>query len=282
MPCVYALTTNKKRRTYETIFEEIKNAIYFQPEFIITDFEQAAISSIKKLFKSTQPQGCYFHFCQSIYRAIQRVGLQKQHTDNPDTAMELNMLMALAYVPVNDVREVFQDLVKFGIFDTSNTSIGESISSELSHTEPSDSVNNSESTKPIRDLIQYFSDNWVGSTIKPAPYPLSLWNMYDAVRADRSRTNNCVEAWHNSINTCIGKKGNIFKFFEFLKREEGMALYRNTQNIESGRNKTIKRQKYSIKDSKIKDIVLTYDAEKTDKIEYLKSLSKHIHVPNAH
>lgn len=254
-----------------------------EPKFVITDFESAAISSIKKSFPTALPQGCFFHFTQSVYRGIQRAGLQTQYNENADIAMQLNMLMTMAFLPTTDIREAFKQLIKFGIFDmtnrlnTSNTSSADSISSHLSHAAPPDTDINSDSRNQITQLIKYFSDTWLGGTVNEAKYPVSLWNMYDAVRANRARTNNSVEAWHNAINRCVGKKGNIYKFFEFLQKEEGLAHYKNQQNIDSGRNQSNKRKKYATRDIKIQNIVLSY-TKNTEKMTYLKSLSKYVQV----
>jgi len=49
--------------------------IQLQPQFILTDFEQAAINAARAEFQGVQNKVCHFHLAQSVYRRIQTNGL---------------------------------------------------------------------------------------------------------------------------------------------------------------------------------------------------------------
>lgn len=263
---VFVLTSNKTRSTYDTIFNELQNLneFNFNPPVIVTDFEQAVITSIKTHFPSSKLQGCYFHFAQCIYRAIKRFGLHTKYVADLDFALQINMLIALPFVPVADVENVYSELLRYGIFQLSDM--------------------NESTNRSVRQLLAYFEGTWMGEkardSTRPPKFPPSLWNVSEAVMNDRSRTNNSVEAWHNAIRTCVGTNGNVYNFVEFLQKEESLSIYRQRQNEDFDRNKSIKRRKYAEKDGKIKAIVNSYSISR-NKIAYLKRVAKIIHLPNA-
>src|SRR6185295_6091808 len=52
-------------------FSEEEN-IDFQPQFILTDFEQAAINPAREEFPGVRNKSCHFHLAQNVYRRIRR------------------------------------------------------------------------------------------------------------------------------------------------------------------------------------------------------------------
>jgi len=68
-------------------------------------------------------RGCHFHFCQSIYRQIQALGLVRNYEANPEIRLQVRQLMALALLPVAIVRMTFHLLqsqtnpVLLGLFE---------------------------------------------------------------------------------------------------------------------------------------------------------------------
>lgn len=74
-PLVYALIVNKTTEIYETVFEVAKDAER-QPTSILMDFELATMNAVRLVFPDVKIAGCFFHFCQAIYRNIQNHGLQ--------------------------------------------------------------------------------------------------------------------------------------------------------------------------------------------------------------
>lgn len=55
VPLVYAIACKKDKATYTTY----------------TTYEKAAIDAAAQVFPNADINGCFFHFCQCIYRQIQ-------------------------------------------------------------------------------------------------------------------------------------------------------------------------------------------------------------------
>jgi hypothetical protein len=107
------------RKHYLTLLREIKNLLpvgVAQPQTIMTDFEIAMINGILIEFQQTAHRGCFFHLCQSIFRHIQENGLKGEYEPNPEVALTLKLLPALAFVPTQDVVEGFEHLCDQNIF----------------------------------------------------------------------------------------------------------------------------------------------------------------------
>lgn len=77
-PLVYVFMTHKHQQLYEEVFEEIKGHFGdndIEADYIITDFEKAAINAIGTVFGNHRSAGCYFHLRKSIIAKIKEVGL---------------------------------------------------------------------------------------------------------------------------------------------------------------------------------------------------------------
>lgn len=112
LPLVYALLRDKSKITYRTLFTELvqigrKEDIQFNPEYIIVDFEAAAITELDSAFPNAKVQGCLFHLAQSIQRRIQQEGLQARQQTDKSFASQCKYFHALAFVPVIRVPKVY-------------------------------------------------------------------------------------------------------------------------------------------------------------------------------
>lgn len=171
----------------------------------MVDFEKAAIAAAEKVFPESDVNGCFFHFCQCLYRQVQANGLQTLYQDDPVFATNIRCLAALAFVPVGDVVRRFNELKKFDFFmkklaGTTAVDVG------------------------VQKLLEYMETNWVGSkprrTYKPGNFALDLWNVYELTLQCFPRTNNTIEGWHNAIFALFGIHPNIFKFIKGIKLEQ--------------------------------------------------------------
>ncbi|KAM7304446.1 uncharacterized protein ISCGN_014346 [Ixodes scapularis] len=81
-------------------------------EVVYTDFEIAAINAIKAMASSARIRGCFFHLSQSVYREVCSSGLQSRYNADEEFAVKMRMQPALAFLPISDIPEAFQDLVE--------------------------------------------------------------------------------------------------------------------------------------------------------------------------
>lgn len=102
------------------------------------------------------------------------------------------MLLALSYVPERDVQFAFEILSE--IFP-----------------------------EQLRSILEYWEATYVGRriiNISPR-FPINMWVMFDRVRGQLPRTNNSLEAWHNSFQRTLDcHHPSIFKLIDRLKKEQ--------------------------------------------------------------
>ncbi|CAF1604289.1 unnamed protein product [Adineta ricciae] len=187
LPCVFGLLVNKKSITYKQLFFNLKQIALergkcFSPEVIITDFESGVLPVLKSEFPSAKHLGCFFHFCQAIYRQIQFLGMQKKYTTDETLRSLCRKLMALALMPKDKVVCSFEE-IQYDAYKLPD--------------------------QPMDDLLEYFQDNWMTN--------IDSWNVSES----DVRTNNNCEGYHNRMNCrLIRNHPNVWFFFNFLQREE--------------------------------------------------------------
>ena len=95
----YALLPNKTREMYMELLQQVSQLTNgFQPQSMMTDYEQAGISAIPNVYPNTSVFGCLFHLSQSNFREVRGQGLQQQfHTDE----VFQMMIAALAFVSMD-------------------------------------------------------------------------------------------------------------------------------------------------------------------------------------
>ena len=79
---VFILLSSKNEEIYLEVFQILKkviiehnNNISFDNIKIMSDFELGLRSAIKKIFVGASLQGCYFHYCKSIWKKIKKLNL---------------------------------------------------------------------------------------------------------------------------------------------------------------------------------------------------------------
>jgi hypothetical protein len=224
IPLIYALLPNKTEQIYLTLLREIKNLLpvgVAQPQTIMTDFEVAMINAIRTEFPQTSHRGCFFHLCQSIFRHIQENGLKREYETNPEVALTLKLLPALAFVPTQDVVEGFEHLCDQNIF-----------------------------SPELQVIVDYFEDTWIdrpqrrGRQRRPPLFALNMWNCFDGVQHGLPKTNNSVKGWHRGFQMQLSAEHpNIWKFISALKREQSLNELRIEQYV-SGQQHTQSRRIY--------------------------------------
>ena len=80
--------------------------VTLKPTSISVDFEEAMIKALDYHFKETSIDGCYFHFCQAIYRKMQSLGMSVPYQKNGEVfsfeyfknlILEINYLIIFSF-----------------------------------------------------------------------------------------------------------------------------------------------------------------------------------------
>ncbi|CAH1242609.1 Hypp6887 [Branchiostoma lanceolatum] len=185
IPFVMALMTSKTVGAYRQVLQHIKEKEReetghdLSPEMIVSDFKGSIISSNETEFPDAIT-GCYFHFCQSLWRRIQQLSLAGPCRWDPRLRLKrcLRKVMGIGYLPVALVRFNFQE------------HIGRNSTQQLIGQYPA-----------LQEFFDYKETNYVAAD--DVTFPIPLWNVYN--RDTDTKTNNLMpfKSPHNEDATAL-------------------------------------------------------------------------------
>ncbi|KAI8495100.1 hypothetical protein Bbelb_270860 [Branchiostoma belcheri] len=202
LPFVMALMADKTVGAYRQVLRHVRGKVRdltghrLRPERVVVDFEVSLISAIEIELPHAAISGCYFHFCQSMWRRIQHLGLAGRYREDDRLRKFLRKLMAIGYLPVALVRLNFFQLLR------------------------SRSTQRLVAQHPaLRDFFRYMRDNYVNPD---GSFPVAWWNVFE--RNNDTRTNNHVEGFHQRWNSTIGRAHpSLWLFLRKMKDEEKLT-----------------------------------------------------------
>lgn len=253
-PLVYCLTPNRTTATYIRILTALGNICHgLAPKFIMSDFELASINAFAEVYPGAKQRGCFFHFNQCFFKNIQkRPDLFHLYSTDSDFSLKLRHLVALAFVPKDDVLVAFEQLMDDPFF----------VQHELL----------------LLDFVHYFETTWLGpwnmrhtSRVEPR-YKLKLWNCFQSVLDDAPKTNNGCEGFHNAFSGLLGASHpTIYKFIDGLKDKQVLSELKMNQFLAG--TTPPQNQKYKDSANKLKEIVEHYATGQWSHVEYLRRLA---------
>ncbi|XP_050519261.1 uncharacterized protein LOC126893282 [Diabrotica virgifera virgifera] len=203
LPFIYAFLPNKNERSYERSLIKIFEKIDIirpgaRPNTIVIDFEMAVVNTFRRLVPNIRVHGCFFHFCQAIWRKVQQLGLAQLYRDEQFFKTLIKSFCALSFVPPAEVSQVF----------------------ELLETELIDSFGEDER---CHSFIDYFITTWVGRTLPPRNpyYAIGMWNCNNITLEGLPRTTNSAESFHHAFNSMFScRHPNPYILIEKLIKEQ--------------------------------------------------------------
>ncbi|KAK3918974.1 DNA gyrase subunit B [Frankliniella fusca] len=181
--------------------EADRQRLRFRVKLIMTDFEIAAMNVSQHFFPAAERKGCLFHFNQSLWRKAVDEGLRVPYinAENEEHTVrcDIQRLMAIPFVPVNEVEEVF-DMVYDEVDDR------------------------------VLNLATHLDNNYIRGhralrrrRAVPPMFPLALWNVHEQAVENTHRTNNVVEAYHSKFQKLlVVHHANVWKFLDEIRSEE--------------------------------------------------------------
>lgn len=85
LPFAFCLLRSKEVGVYRQVFQNLKCRIRhvthhaFRPRRVVCDFELSLLTALETELPGAARKGCYFHFCQSLWRRIQALGLARAY-----------------------------------------------------------------------------------------------------------------------------------------------------------------------------------------------------------
>lgn len=204
---IYCLCSRKTEETYRIILEHLRDhaqRLGFQlaPARIMLDFELAAMNIAREIFPDSEVIGCLFHLGQRIWAKAVEIGLKsiyddRSHIHHLAVKRSINMILAIPFIPLDDVVDVFVSL------------------RPLIHP----------LTLPVWKFFDEFyvrgKPAYGRRRAVPPRFPPDLWVVYQAVLNKWNRTNNYVEAYHSVFSKHMGTRHpNIWRFLQKVKKEQ--------------------------------------------------------------
>ncbi|XP_040062736.1 uncharacterized protein LOC120837441 [Ixodes scapularis] len=160
------------------------------------DFEKAEENALLECIPYVEVHGCLFHFAQSIWRRIQKLGLHARFIDDSTYDLIPKQFLALCFCNVFDVCDRYRMLARqlLDLFAR---------------------------TEQYQDFLDYFENTWVGRPHKDPWFPIFMWNCKRVTEVSLPRTNSNVESWHRVLQNFIGTfHPTVFELLDALFSEQ--------------------------------------------------------------
>lgn len=250
IPCVYAIFISDTLQSYIEFFEQLKTLRpNLSPVSIMLDFDETMFRAVRVAFPNSELKGSFFHLRQDIFQKVQKHSLHQLHKDNVEVTAQSRMLLAIAFLPVDDVVSAFEELTE-----------------ELSF---ADCI-------PITD---YFEDTFIGRPSirgfrRQPVFPVAFWNMYTRAKDELLELCDSVETWHQMFQlkvSCPG--GGILEFIEFLRYEQTFQHVYLTHFL-LNENPRPPTQECRHSNVCILNVVATYKG--LNKVSYVQEIARHL------
>ena len=149
-------------------------------------------------FPEVTLRGCFFHFCQAVFRRIQNLGMKNQYVCDLGTKDICRRMMSLPLLPHECIPAAFQQLKQR--CDDSGL-------------------------ENLQKFAEYMRKNWIEGWFSPA-----TWGCF----METIRTNNHVEGYHRGLNSHVrGTHVNFYSLVQVL-HEEALDARAKAIEVEQG------------------------------------------------
>ena len=257
IPIAFIYMSRRRKIDYLEVFREIieivKRNSGEKPKVrkIMADFEIALWQAIRKLksegdLPDVRMKGCFFHFCQAVFRKVMTFNLKKDYFNPKDsgTRIYIKWLMSLPLLPAAKIPETFFELEE-NIYDRNCTN--------------------------LKHLMGYFKKNWIYG---------KNWSVEDiCAYREKIRTNNDAESFHNTLNFKIQKTNVDFYRLLLHLGEEAIWVENQVHCLILGKSKSQKT-----KEQKIFEDLLQKNWEKigNNEIDAIQFLHNMNHMKEGH
>ena len=218
------------------------------PEYILVDFELAAIAALEHHFPNVEIKGCYFHFAQCLWRNFEH---KTDYLDTNQIGLHkwFKSFLALPLLPPQFVENVVEKL-----YDELNDEEIEWV----------------KAFPDLEKFTDYFVKVWIEGN-----FPITLWNHYSNTGP---RTNNNVESYNRRINNLlIASKPNIWKYISLIKQEESNSHIKVVHLQNNTMKKRGRSSKYLLLDLTISNLKFKYSSKEINFEKYLESIVQVVH-----
>ncbi|XP_063222324.1 uncharacterized protein LOC134530933 isoform X2 [Bacillus rossius redtenbacheri] len=191
-PIMLALMCFRTESAYVAVLQHLKEAIsQWNVRRIIMDFEIALRRAVRVVYAESRIGGCWFHYCQAVWRQVNRRGLVGESRRNPNIKLAIKMIMALPHLPAQRGQAYDNSTPAVNVLDGLRA-IREFVQEA--------------NILQINSVLDYFQRFWLG---RVGAENFSIFN-------EPHRTNNHLEAFHSRLLSVMGAHPNIWQFIKTL------------------------------------------------------------------
>ena len=187
-PFCFVLMTRRQNADYCAVLAKIRQLVDsievggpgWRVRYIVSDFECALFTSIRKTLPMVEHFGCAFHKASAVWLKVEYFKLVPDYQNDEEVRTTVQRLMCLCYLPADKIRGVFTFLKE-----------------------------NAPKNNKLSSLIGYYERNWINGPLwKP-----ENWTCF----GKKVRTNNDTEGLHNKWNATAGRKMQFYAVANFLE-----------------------------------------------------------------
>ncbi len=197
-PCAWFFMKRHRTKDYKEILialveEAKKHGLVLSPMYVMVDFELAAKQAFEYVFIDILVRGCLFHFGQTLFKNLIKIGLKQEYLDNEELRNFFKRVFCLALIPLPSVDAECIEL--------------QHLIQDIGVRYPNIGIAKAER------FWQYFIN-----TFFEGQFPLRMWNHFDNIY---ERTNNHVEGDNNKMKLfCGAANPNVDKAVHLLQQYE--------------------------------------------------------------
>ena len=260
VPLLFALCTHKDQHIYQELLCAIKRKcaeemFNLSVETIVTDFELAMTRAVQNCFHNkVKVHYCYFHFCQSLYRVVQKEGLVKNYFSNEQLRDEYAKICALTMVPPHALIDTFQQL---------KTTLSPEAKIIARHV----------------DNVYLRGRKTQGCSQRKKPrFEKEAWNSFELIKQGDKKTNNYCESYNSRLIKVIGHKNpGIQPWMDILREEQKFTEVTIAMAMNGRLPPKSKKQAEHLK--ALKQLANTFE-EYNDLLEYLTGCANNLRISN--
>ena len=111
LPVIHCILTSKSEELYTAILAKVHEFIpQLMPIHGMSVWEKGARNAVKKQFQGSYLRGCYFHYSQSIWRKVQKLGLSNVYHSNQKFRALIRAFMSLPFLPADQILSTYIQL----------------------------------------------------------------------------------------------------------------------------------------------------------------------------
>jgi hypothetical protein len=168
---------SRTTEAYRDLFQFLRDfAPNLNPDFIMSDFEQAEQNALHEVFPQSRLTGCLWHYARAVCRNVRSQGLHNLVRDNENAARIVRLCLAIPLAPPGRLQEALNSIMlesrRLNLFND------------------------------FSNFFQYIRGTWI----------LGVGDAILSVFGVRHRTNNVAECHHRNLNSRLVQRPNIWRF----------------------------------------------------------------------